>query len=266
MRILGCAMIASIGLTWASASWAQSAGGPPAGFTVPVEAIKLGGAKAGLMESGSAAGGRQILVRTSLTSSQVFGKTKTKLTNAFRFMAADGAVALAGKCVIRTEGRTMLGVDYSKTDARGYSCAIDGQPPEQYAMEVALPAFAQARVGGAMFSMSVGKDRPDSEYQAILRGRLIFGGVAYEAQPTGFGPDQLMRRRVVQGYDILRDGQLIGRLAYRQTGVTTVKDQGDIIIPAAQADGRDAVLFMIMSLNAMPDVYAQRVRDEIAWN
>lgn len=265
MRVLGYAMVAGVGLAWASACWAQSAAPSPTGFAVPVEAMKLGGAKAGFMESGSAAGGRQILVKTSQSSSQVFGKTKTKVTNAFRFMTADGAVTLAGKCVIRTEGRTLLGIDYSKTDARGYACVAEAQPPEQYALEVALPSFGETRVGG-MIGLTISKDRPASEVQAILRGRLIYAGVTYEARPTGFSPDTLMTRRVVQGYDILRDGKLIGRLAYRQKGVTSSKDQGDIVIPTNAADGRDAVLFMIMSLNAMPDVYAEQVRIEIGWN
>jgi hypothetical protein len=265
MRVWGYAIIASITLSWAGAGWAQSAAAPPAGFAVPVEALKLGGAKAGFMESGSAAGGRQILVKTSQSGSQVFGKTKTKITNAFRYMTTEGAVTLAGKCVIRTEGRTMLGIDFSKTDARGYSCSIDDQAPERYALEVALPAFAETRLGGLM-GITISKDRPAYENQAILRGRLIYAGVAYDAKPTGFSPDNMMTQRVVQGYDIFRDGKLIGRLAYRQKGITSVKDQGDIIIPTAQTDDRDAVLFMIMSLNAMPDVYAELVRRQIGWN
>jgi hypothetical protein len=256
------AVVASV-LAMAASAAAAQAPAPPAGFAVPVEAVKLGGAKAGFLETGSAAGGRQILVSTSKSSSQVFGKTKTKITNAFRFTTAEGAVILAGKCVIRTEGRTMLGIDYSKTDARGYSCTANEKPPEQYAMEVALPSFGETRIGS---SLTISRDHSESDVRAILRGRLIYAGVAYEAKPTGFGPDTPWARRVVQGYDILRDGKPIGRLAYRQKGVSSIKDQGDIVIPTADADGREAVLFMIMSLNAMPDVYAGLVREEISWN
>ncbi|ATC31134.1 hypothetical protein CA606_01540 [Caulobacter vibrioides] len=263
MRVLWGAVVAGAALAVASASWGQTPA-PTAGFAVPVEALKLGGAKAGFMESGASAGGRQMLVKTYQRTSQGFVNSKSKITKAFRFMTADGAVTLAGKCVIRAEGRNLLGIDYTKTDARGYNCAAEDQAPEQYAMEVALPSFGDARIGGAL-GLTIKKDRPTSDVQAVLRGRLIYAGVAYEAKPTGFYTDSFMARRVVRGYDILRDGKLIGRLSYPQKEMTSTKDQGDIIVPTSQADGRDAVLFMVMSLNAMPDVYAEQVRREISW-
>lgn len=234
-------------------------------FAVPVETMKLGGAKAGLFETGSSAAGRQILVRTSTSSSQVFGKTRTRLTNAFRFMKGQTEVTLAGDCTIRTEGRSMLNINFTQNKARAYSCVFQNQPESQYALEVALPAFAETRAGGNFVSMTISRNEPDAAVQAILKAKLVYGGVEYEATPTGFGPDRPGARRVVQGYNISRDGKLLGRLAYRQTGVTSLNDQGDITIPSAEADGRDAVLFLIMSLNAMPDVFASRVREEISW-
>jgi hypothetical protein len=244
---------------------AQPAAAPTAAFSAPVESLKLGGAKAGFMESGSAAGGLQMLVRTSESGSQIFGKTKTRLNNAFRFMKGETEVTLAGTCTIRTEGRSMFNINFSQNKARAYSCAFKDQPETAYAMEVSLPAFAEARIAGAFASMSISKGGSDAEQQSILKARLVYKGVVYDATPTGFGPDRMGARRVVQGYNISRDGKLLGRLAYRQTGVTSAKDQGDITIPTADADGREAVLFMIMALNAMPDVYASLVRQEISW-
>lgn len=264
MRVLWGAVVAGAALAAASASWGQTPTST-AGFAVPVEALKLGAAKTGFMESGASAGGRQMLVRSYQSSVQGVIKSKTKFTNAFRFMTADGAVTLAGKCVFRAEGRSLLGIDYTKTDARGYNCAAEAQAPEQYAMEVALPSFGEARIGGAL-GLTISKDRSTSDVQSVLRSRMIYAGVAYEAKPTGFYTDSFMTRRVVQGYDILRDGKLIGRLAYPKKEMTSTKDQGDIIVPTSQADGRDAVLFMVMSLNAMPDVYAEQLRRELSWN
>jgi hypothetical protein len=234
---------------------------PHSEFSVPVESLKLGGAKAGFMETGSAAGGRQILVRTGQGRMQVLGKTRTRLTNHFRYMKGETEVTLAGSCTIRMEGRSMFNIDFSQNKARAYRCEFTDQAEDQYAMEVALPAFAELNVGGGMFGVQISRDRPDAEVQAILKAKLIFAGAAYEATPTGFGKDQLLSRRVVQGYTITRDGKPVGRVTFRNTS----RDQGEIVIPVADADGREAVLFMIMSLNAMPDVYAALVREELKW-
>lgn len=256
--------VSVIGGVLAVATWTSAAMAAASEFSTQVEALKLGGAKAGFMETGSAAADRSLLVRSSTASLQVLGKTKTRLTNSFKYLAGDTTPLLTGKCVIRMEGRSMFNIDFSQNKAQVYGCEFQGKPDNQFAMEVALPAFAEAHLGGGPLSITISRNTPDAVDQSILRARLIYEGQAYEALPTGFGLDRPMTRRVVQGYNVMRNGKLVGRLSYRQSGVTSVKDQADIVVPMSEADGRTAVLFMIMSLNAMPDVYASQVREELA--
>ena len=233
-------------------------------YAVETEAMKLGGAKAKLFETGSSAGDRSMIVKTFKSGSQIFGKTKVKLTNEFRFFKGESEVLLSGKCVIRMEGTSMFGIDYSQNKARAYACAFENQDSANYAMEVAVPAFAETRIGGGMFSMTMSNDL-DEATRAILKAKLIYKGVAYEAKPTGFNTNTMFSRRVVEGYVVMRDGKPIGKLAYRKTGVTTSNNQADLIIPKNDDDDREAVLFMIMTLNAMPDVYSDVQREELSW-
>jgi hypothetical protein len=253
---------ASMGLL-IGATMAQAAAANSAEFAVPVETMKLGGAKAKLFETGSAAAGRSMIFSTTKSSSQVFGKTKVKLKSKFRFMKDPEEIILLGQCVIRTEGRSMFGIDFTKNKLQAYACSIDSQEPEKYAMEVALPAFAETRIGG-LFSLSISEDINDPEIQAILRGKILYNGIEYEALPTGFNTKLAFSRRVVEGFNITKDGKIIGQISFRLKGSTSVKDQGDLTIPVADSDGREAVTFIAMMLNAMPDMYSDVQRTELS--
>jgi len=254
---------ASLVILSSGANMGQAAEANPNEFAVPVETMKLNGAKAKLFETGSAAAGRSMILSTTKSSSQVFGKTKVKLKSKFRFMKDPEEVILVGQCALRTEGTSMFGIDFSKNKLQAYACSIDSQTPEKYAMEVALPAFAETRIGG-LFSLSVSDDTNDPEVQAILKAKILYDGIAYEATPTGFNNKLAFSRRVVEGYNITKDGNLIGQISFRLKGMTSVKDQGDLTIPATDTDGREAVIFIAMMLNAMPDMYSDAQRLELS--
>ena len=219
---------------------------------------EITGAKAGFMEMGAAAGGVSLLYRTSVSSSQVLTKTRSKLTNSFRFLGADQAVLQTGKCSIKTDGRSMFGVEWNQLTTQLYACEIKDRAPDSHAMEVALPAFKQAGFSLGGMSLSASDDVNDPATQAILRGRMTYGGVKYEAVPAGF--DQITPisgRRVVQGYVITRNGTPVGRIAFQ--GASTTK--GTLTVPASAADGREAVIFMALNLLVMPDLYSPAVRE-----
>ncbi len=87
--------------------------------------------------------------------------------------------------------------------------------------------------------------------------RLAYEGATYEAVPTAFGREGLMDPRVVQGFVISRDGQAVGRIDFRDNS----RNGGVITAPAADTDGRRAVLFMALQLHAMPDLYSSTERE-----
>lgn len=226
-------------------------------YAAPVEAIQSGGARAGLLESGAAAGGYQWLSRTGGSSSSVFGRERQTTTYTFHFDRGDTNV-LRGVCRLRSEGVSLFGVQWNQRTTQLYACEVRDHEPAQYALEVALPAFNSG--GFNLGGVSVGAEVDvDDGMRAILHARMVYGGVAYEAAPISFGRGDMFARRVVTGYIISRDGHPVGRVEFRGNS----SNQGTITLPAADADGREAVLFMCMTLQAMPDLYAPATRDEV---
>lgn len=257
--VLALVLLQVPGLAQAAGSKKPAPVAPPAPiYGVPVEALQITGAKAGFMEMGAAAGGDSILYRSMVSSSQVLTKTRSKLTISFRFLGADQAILQAGKCTIRTEGRSMFGVEWNHLTTQLYTCEIKDRAPDSHAMEVALPALKQGGFSLGGMSISASDDVNDPATQAILRGRMTYGSVKYEAVPTGFDPiTPISGRRVVQGYVITRNGTPVGRIAFQ--GASTTK--GTLTVPVSAADGREAVIFMALNLLIMPDLYSPEVRE-----
>ena len=228
-------------------------------YSRPVETLQIGGARAGLMQSGAAVGGYSVLYQTSQMRTSLFTQTRTRLTNNFHFNGTDGADLLTGRCVLRSEGRSLLGVDWNQHTTQVYGCEIVNQPDGQYDLEVALPAFRESHFGIGGLSISGGDDFNSDEQHAILRAKMVYEDVSYEATPTGFGPVPMMGPRVVEGFVITRDGAPVGRVDF----VRGSPKSGAITAPVADADGRRAVLFMALNLLLMPDLYAPYVRNQV---
>jgi hypothetical protein len=227
-------------------------------YAVPVESLEIGGADARLFETGGAAGGYSVMVRTSTTQTSFLTRDRARVTLNYRFTGVDEAELLRGVCQLRAEGRSYLGVSWDQRTSELYACGARDQAEGAYTLEVTFPAFREAGFSIGGFSMSAGDDDVGPEAQAILAARLGYEGVTYEATPTGFSAPRLMADRIVQGYTISRDGQLVGRIDFQ--GQT--RNRGTIIAPGADADGRRAVLFMALQLLAMPDFYSSNVRAE----
>jgi hypothetical protein len=235
---------------------------------VPAEAIEIASARRGLMFAGSSAGGLTLVARESTLRTSLFTQDRSRLTRTFRFLGADDAPIVGGACILRTQGRSLLGFQWNQRTTQLYACAVEDQPEAQFAFEVAVPAFQESSFSIGGFSMSAQDDVPEAEQQAVLRGRMVYRGVTYEAVPTGFdeqrgGGFSIMgagQRRIVQGFIIMRDGAETGRVMFNMRDASG----GTITAPVADAEGREAVLYMALQLHAMPDLFSPNVREEIA--
>lgn len=230
-------------------------------FAVPVETLQVTGGAAKFMEMGQAAGGYSLLYRGGPGMGVRIGTdSRSSYRNLYRFTDATGAELVTGVCRIRTESRSAFGVTWNEQTAQLYACDAKDKPTDRYGIEVALPAFKQARMSLGMLSIEASEDIPDAAMQAVLKVRMVYDGVAYEAVPTEFlsrlrGHEQ----RVVLGYLIKRDGALVGRVDFGRVA----QNRGTITAPTAEADGRQPVLFLAHQLSAMPDMYSPSVREQV---
>ena len=80
---------------------------------------------------------------------------------------------------------------------------------------------------------------------------MLYKGIAYEAVPSGIDdrPQFIVSRRIVTGYTILRDGKPVGAIRFDGSA----DDKGQVTLPVAQEDGREAVIFLAAQHLAMPE-------------
>ena len=240
----------------------------PVPVPIVTETLDVAAVRRGLLDSGGSAGGLTLVARTWQMRTNLFTQTRSRLTRVFRLMGPEDAAMINGACILRTEGRTLLGVDWNQRTTQVYACAVEDQPEGQFMFEVAVPAFREGGFSFGGFSVSTQGDVPAEEQQAILRATMLYRGVAYEARPTGFAAHQgggfsMMdggQRRIVEGYSITRDGVAVGGIAFNMRN----EDDATVTAPVVEADGREAVLYMVLQLMAMPDLYSPNVREEVA--
>lgn len=231
---------------------------PPTAYAIPVESVALEDARGRLMETGGAAAGHALTVRQGGARMQVLTRTTSRVSRHFRFLRGEEDVLLAGVCSFRTEGHSLFGVELNRRTTQTYQCTFTDQPEGQYAMDVAIPAFGETTVGRGMLGVGIPDRVSEVEERAILRAKLLYRGVAYDALPTGFTKPGVLSRRSVQGYAVSRDGQAVGRIEFGGGD-----SKGTVTIPAADAEAREAVLFLLLNLYAMPDLYAPWTREQV---
>ena len=260
LRILAaCALLApTLALADPPAAPAPTA---DATYAVPTEQIAITGADAKLLEQGEAAGGYSLLYRGGQGMGMRIGThSKSSYRNLYRFTGADGAELSTGVCRIRTEGQSAFGFHWDQHSSQLYACEMKDKPADRYGIEVAVPAFTQGHFSIGAMSVQTSRDIPDADLQAILKAKMVYDGVAYEAAPTGFArATGLSQRRIVQGFTITRDGAPIGRIDFGHDSL----HRGAIVAPVAESDGRQAVLFLAHQLSIMPDLYSSTVRSEV---
>lgn len=230
---------------------------PPVEAPAPIvtEKLTIAGANGGFLEEGAAAGGYSFLTRTTASTTDLFTQRKTQVTVDYRLIGGGLSAPMTGKCVLRVEGRSFLGLEWDSQVTQMYTCTVAGQSEATTAMEVQLPAFKEAAFSFGGLSIGGGGDDPSQH--KLLRAKMLYDGKTYEALPTGFSPPGFLGRRMVDGFSITRDGQSVGAIAFDKRN----HERGVITAPVADADGRQAVLFMAFNLLKLPDFFVDDVRD-----
>ncbi len=231
-------------------------------FAVAVETLVLGKAdkKPGMLWDGFTAGGYVFVDKLTSTGKGggfMLNKMKYTVTVEYRFAKADTAPIHAGKCQIGSETKEKVAGLIAKTTSDGlYACAVDDVTAKDYGLEVAVPPLNQTSLG----DFSADKDRGPDKFKNII-ARMIYKGVTYEAVPTSFDASRMISR-IVDGYLITRDGKPVGRVDF--DGNT--RNKGKITAPVAEADGREAVIFMASQLVVMPELNAGYMRGMVQGN
>jgi hypothetical protein len=245
----------------AQASAPGSTANPP--YAVSVERLSLGKAKGKFGETAFSVADYMFAGRTGVSdvsgpfSVDVLGSSRKvkRVTVVFRFTRADGAPVVSGLCSMRT--RMWSGL-WNTAENSLYACDFKDAPQDTYSLEAVVPGIEAE--SDAMVSFTA----INPEKYKVLKARLRYKGVVYEAVPTGFHPErEYDQRRVADGYTISRDGQLVGRIDFPDYKGTIVDFAGSydrngtfITAPVAEADGREAVIFFAGHLFNLPEANA----------
>lgn len=232
-------------------------------YAVSVERLSLGKAKGKFGETVFSVADYVFAARTGVSdvsgpfSVDVLGSSRKvkRVTVSFRFTRADGAPVATGLCSMRTKMWSGL---WNTAENSLYACDFKDLPPDTYTLEAVVPGIEAE--SDAMVSFTT--INPDKF--KVLKARLRYKGVVYEAVPTGFHPErEYDQRRVADGYTISRDGKLVGRIDFPDYKGTIVDFAGSydrngsfITAPVADTDGREAVIFFAGQLFNLPEANA----------
>jgi len=229
----------------AQSSAPQSA--PPTAFSVPVEKLELEKGKGKFFETSFSVGGYDFFSRSSLTQTEtgltILGsdQKKSKVRVGYRFLKSDGSKVASGVCNVETKSFSGL---WNTAVNSLYTCQFNDLSPVDYALEVAVPNIPPH--GGGF--LAVWKIDPD-KYK-VLKARMLYKGITYEAVPTALDIDrEAAQERVAKGYVITLDGKAIGQIDFKGNS----DNRGTITAPVAEADGREAVIFLSAQLLDMPE-------------
>jgi hypothetical protein len=241
---------------------------PPTEYGVPVETLSIEKARGRFMETAFSVGG--YIFATSIDGAVVPNETPELDTSpwrtrkhaqiTFRFMKADGAVINSGTCSQYQKNWSR----FWNRVASLHACQFETASSSNNALEVYLPKI----VPGSNAAVTViidEADGNDARYN-VLRARLRYNDVVYEATPTGLYPNREgSGRRVAKGYSISRDGELIGRIDFPEPKGVFAGDAFNrlsvITAPVEESAGREAVIFFASQLNKMPEVATSSVSE-----
>ncbi len=224
-------------------------------YSVATETIEL--RARGLLRRTIEAGEFAYSARQSTQRTRLFGRTRSTVRINYTFTDGNEARDVTGQCILRTEGTSIANYDLSSETLQLYACVAEAPEGNDIALEVALPPFAASGASFGGFSVSFNTEDTE-EQRRILSADMVFDGQSFQAKPTGFRDAGMMGARSVEGYTITKDGALVGRIDFGRNSPT----QGTIVAPISEDDNRRAVLYMALNLMEMPDLFAERVRDE----
>jgi len=247
-------------------------GAPPAAdttsYAIPVEHLPLAKGKGGFGQVAFSTAGYNFTASTEvkdvsgLFAVSILGSNKTKkrvvVTYAFD---KDGGLFDRGACTVTSKITSGL---WNKTENGLYTCQrqLGGSGPDDFLLEAEIPNFVAESGSG----ISVSKDN-SADYQN-LKARMRFGGVVYDAVPTGIEPKQVERQfRAARGWQILRDGKPIGRIEFPpRTGsfsdaMGSYDRKSLLTVPVNAADGREAVLVFAAHLYFLPEANSPALKE-----
>jgi hypothetical protein len=228
-------------------------------YAVPVEPLSLGKGRGGLMTVAFTAAGYNFSSATSVEGAggatiKVFGSTKSKKKVVVKYrVLKEGKPYDAGTCSVTA--RLWSGL-WNSTENSLYTCnrKPGSAASADFALEAVVPDIPLE--GGGTISISSGEP---IDY-AVLRARMRYDGVVYEAHPTELDPKLAQQQyRVAKGWLITRDGKPVGRLDFapRDKGFSDFMGSHDrksiIIAPVNPADGREAVVTFAAHLMFLPE-------------
>jgi hypothetical protein len=224
-------------------------------FAVPVETQQLGKAKVKMREQGFSVGEYVFASYVASTSRGVpiypMGiEMSYRVTTTWRFLKNDMSEITSGECFIDTalkSGTAMVTAATVSSDT--YACNFANKAPQAYKLTVTVPPFKAQKVGFISF------EKDDPAMYKVMKGNMVYDGVAYEAIPTGFDHRRLSTRQAL-GFRILRDGKPIGQIDF----VGSSRNKGTLTFPVAAADGREAVVFFAAHVMGMPDLNSPDMR------
>lgn len=258
LRALAATLVFAPALAFAQEAPAPATAPAPA-FAAPVETIELGTARVQLVETGASAAGYALIVRKGGVTVNTLTKKSARISRYFRLLKDEEEVVLSGICSLRTVSNSAFGVEINRRTREAYACTFKDQPEGRYALEVALPTFSESSLSFGPLGVGLPGGQSLADQQAVLKAKMLYEGAVYDADPTGFRRPGVLSSRSVEGYSVTRDGQTVGRIAFGMEGDAKTR----VTIPAAEADGRLGVLFFLLSLNAMPDLYAPWTRERV---
>lgn len=249
---------------------AQSAAPAPDtnSYAIPVEQLALSKGKGSLGDPSFSVAGYNFTASTNVKdvsgmfSVTVMGsdKSRKRVLVEYRF-SKDGAAFDYGSCTVTTKIWSGL---WNKTENGLYACVRKpgGTGPEDFALEAVIPNFVAESGAG----ISISKDNP-ADYD-VLKARMRFAGVVYEAVPTGIVPKQIANHdRAAKGWTILREGKPIGRIEFPPRTGSYSDSMGSydrkslLTVPVNAADGREAVLVFAAHLYFLPESNSPALRE-----
>lgn len=242
----------------------------PADYAVPVEALTIGKAKGRITERPFIVGGYYFASDTYTATRdnsflELLGSRPLRRTVVvkFRFGRADempkGTPISFGRCAMTAKMWSGL---FNSADNSLYMCKVDKNSALDFSMQAIIPDME----ADSSSMLSISRDNP--EKWKMLKVRLDYRGVQYEAIPHGFDLKREPRKlRVANGYIITRGGQPVGRIDFPTYKGSWSDSNGSydrtsiITAPVAETDGREAVIFFAAHLLALPEANSPHLEE-----
>lgn len=229
-------------------------------YAVPVEIISLDKptSKGKFFEEGLSAKEYDFFLKTT-SIGKVGGflsKMSYNIKVDYRYLNASTSL-ITGTCNIRSEVEDPIFTFEVKVKSGGlYKCKSNEFTDKDFIFEVKVPPFEET--GVSAFGVTISQDNTDKNKHASAEARMLYKGAEYSAHPTSYDASRTFSR-IIDGYVIMQGDKLVGRIDFK--GLS--RNRGTLTVPVADADGREAVIFMGAQMLAMPELNSGAMRSQV---